>query len=98
MNEKSRLRTFRLLTVAASVILALGMTEISLRALNFRPGTMDPAMYVRNDNEIVPFKLHPSYQGYCAGRQVTIDSDGNRVVQPGYSDLYREAKPDRVVL
>jgi hypothetical protein len=100
VNEKSRLRTFRLLALAGSVVFALVITEIFLRMLNFRPGTMDPAMYIRNDNELLPFKLQPGYQGYCAGRAVTIDADGNRVVRPSYNDLHREgkAKPDRTVL
>ncbi|HBB86415.1 MAG TPA: hypothetical protein DC047_02235 [Blastocatellia bacterium] len=61
---------------------------------------MDPDMFVKNDNVLLPYKLRPNYQGYCAGKEVRIDADGYRTVQPSYDELHvgKTTKPDRVVL
>ena len=91
---------FKLLLVAASVVFALVVSEVSLRALNYRPGLMDSAMFVRNDNALLPFKLRPNYQGYCAGKEVKIDADGYRTVQPSYAELHvgKTDNPARTIL
>ncbi len=77
----------RLLAATISFLFALTISEISLRAFNYRPGTMDPDMYVGNENNLLPYKLRPNYQGYCAGREVNTDRDGYRIVRPGYDEL-----------
>src|SRR5882762_6776649 len=91
---------FRLLTVAISLALALVGSEITLRAFNYRPGTMDPEMFVSNDSELLPFKLRANYQGYCAGSEVRIDAEGYRIVKPSYDQLHaaKPGSPDRVIL
>jgi hypothetical protein len=91
---------FKLLAVVLSLLFALLVSEVTLRAFNYRPGTMDPDMFVKNDNALLPFKLRANYEGYCAGREVRIDADGYRAVQPSYDQLHvgKDAKPDRVVL
>src|SRR6185503_7400324 len=63
-------------------------------------GTMDPEMFVKNDNPLLPYKLRANYEGYCAGKEVTIDADGSRVVQPVYEQLSagKPDQPNRVVL
>lgn len=90
----------RLLAVAISFLVALSISEISLRAFNYRPGTMDPEMYISNENELLPYKLRPNYQGYCAGREVSTDEDGYRIVSPSYEELAanKSQTPAREVL
>src|SRR5688572_27380271 len=97
--EKASVRS-KLLAAGVSLLFALVVSEVSLRALDYRPGTMDPEMFVRNDNELLPYKLRANYEGYCAGKDVKTDADGYRIVEPGYETLPggRPDKPDRVVL
>jgi hypothetical protein len=97
MNQKTASEKFKFLVLAASLLFALIVSEVSLRAFDYRPGTMDPEMFVKNDNALLPFKLRPNYQGYCAGKEVKIDADGYRVVQQSYEELYKD-KADREVL
>ena len=79
MSQKRVSAKFKLLTLALSLLFALLVSEVTLRAFNYRPGTMDPDMFVKNDNPLLPFKLRPSYQGNCAGKDVKIVSiDGTR--------------------
>lgn len=98
-NKKSK-ASLKWLAVVLSLVFALLVSEVSLRAFDYRPGTMDPDMFVKNDNALLPYKLRPNYQGYCAGKQVRIDADGYRAVQPTYDDLHvgKHTKPDRLVL
>ena len=86
--------------VAISLALALVVSEVTLRGFNYRPGTMDPEMFARNDSELLPYKLRANYAGYCAGREVKTDVDGYRIVQPSYDQLHagKPGKPDRVIL
>jgi hypothetical protein len=91
---------FKLLAVALSLLFALLLSEVTLRAFNYRPGTMDPDMFVENNDALLPYKLRPNYQGYCVGRAVRIDADGYRAIQPSYDELHlgNSAKPDRVIV
>lgn len=100
MTKKKSRASFKLLALVLSLVFALLVSEVSLRAFNYRPGTMDPEMFVKNDNVLLPYKLRPNYQGYCAGKEVRIDADGYRAVQPAYDDLHigKQTKPDRTVL
>jgi len=86
--------------VGISLALALLGSEVTLRGFNYRPGTLDPEMFVKNDRALLPFKLRANYQGYCAGKEVKIDADGYRIVQPSYDQLYagKPGRPDRVIL
>jgi lysophospholipase L1-like esterase len=74
------------------------IAEAGLRAINYRPGIMDPDMYVANPDPLLPYKLQPNYQGYCAGQEVKTDAQGNRLVTPSYKELKPGQLPDRVVL
>ncbi len=92
-QERKHRRSFRLLKMRVivatlSVLFALAISEIALRAFNYRPGTMDAEMYVGNDNEQLPYKLRPNYHGYCAGEEVNTDGDGYRIVSPTYDELF----------
>lgn len=97
--KKASVRS-KLLAIGISLLFALVVSEVSLRAFDYHPGTMDPEMFVRNDNELLPYKLRANYEGYCAGQDVKIDSDGYRIVEPRYETLQKGKpdKPDRVVL
>jgi hypothetical protein len=100
MNHKKGSAKLKLLTISVSLLFALLVSEVTLRAFDYRPGTMDPYMFVKNDNPLLPYKLRPNYEGHCAGKEVRIDSDGHRIVQPSYEDLQngKPNKPERVVL
>jgi hypothetical protein len=99
-QPRTRLKTWtlRLLTLGISASLALVVAEVGLRAFNYRPATMDPDMYVANQNQLLPFKLQSNYNGYCAGREVHTDVDGNRVIVPSYAESRKGQSPERVVL
>lgn len=98
MNANARLRTFRILVLTGSVVFALALTEILLRVLDYRPGTMDPKMYVANADPLLPFKLRPNYEGYCAGRATHTDADGYRIVIPNYGELRQGQQPAKTIL
>lgn len=88
----------RLLALASSLLLALGLAEFELRLVNYRPGTMDSEMYISNQNELLPYRLRPNYSGYCAGSEVRTDAEGYRLVTPSYKNLRPAQNPERVVL
>lgn len=90
----------RLIALIVSLAFAIAVSEITLRAVNYRPATMDPEMYVKNDDLLLPYKLRPNYRGYCAGQEVNIDADGYRVVDPNYNDVVtnRNVTPSKDVL
>lgn len=88
----------KLLTVAISLVLALVVAEVGLRAFNYQPATMDPDMYVPNNAPLLPYKLKANYSGYCAGREVKTDAEGNRQISPSYSELRPGQQPERVIL
>ncbi|MGH9883285.1 MAG: SGNH/GDSL hydrolase family protein, partial [Pyrinomonadaceae bacterium] len=98
IRNSSRLRLLRLFSLGGSLLLALLVTEIGLRAFNYRPGTMDPDMYVANQNQLLPYRLRPNYKGYCAGREVETDAEGNRLVSPSYAALRQSQTSERQVL
>lgn len=81
-----------------SSLAGLLIAEVGLRAMNYRPGLMDPEMYVAHANQLLPYKLRANYEGYCAGREVTTDSNGNRRVVPSYGEVRKKQSPERVVL
>jgi hypothetical protein len=90
----------RLIALIVSLVFAIAVSEITLRAVDYRPATMDPEMYVKNDDLLLPYKLRPNYRGYCAGKEVNIDPDGYRVVNPNYHDVVtnRNMTPSKDVL
>jgi len=88
----------KLLLISVSVVFALLVSEITLRALNFRPGTMDPRMYIANADPLLPFKLQPDYHGYCSGHVTNTDHDGNRIITPSYGDIRKGRQPNRTIL
>src|SRR5438552_257146 len=82
------------------MLFALGIAEVLVRLSNYRPGTMDPLMYVANPNPLLPYRLQANYRGYCAGGEVHTDNDGNRRVSPTYPSRFpaRQEKSVREVL
>jgi len=44
MNPRRTPAKFKLLAVALSLLFALLVSEVTLRAINYRPGTMDPEL------------------------------------------------------
>jgi hypothetical protein len=76
----SRRSKFRTVSICLSVAVALVGCEIFLRLINYRPATVDPEIYVANKNDLLPYKLRPTYDNYYLGERVTVDADGYRVV------------------
>ncbi len=78
-------RTFmsKILIVVLAFVVALIIVEIALRVMGFNPGIMDINIFVEEENELLPYKPRPNYRGYHVGKDVAIDSEGNRVVTPG---------------
>src|SRR5436190_14352791 len=96
---KYRGKWHKLIALTISTLFAAAICEVLLRLTNYRPGVMDPAMYVANQNPLLPYRLQSNYQGYCGGSQVTTDDEGNRRVSPDYAALgYGADNPQRRIL
>ncbi|MCH7562941.1 MAG: hypothetical protein IH968_03855 [Gemmatimonadetes bacterium] len=89
----------RLLAAALSSLFAVSIFEILLRIVNYHPRISNRLLYVATGRDILPHTLRPGYEGYHAGKKLTIDSDGYRVVRPDatVSDGALQP-PDKVVL
>jgi len=88
----------RLLAPACSILLTLGLVELELRWINYKPRIMDAGMYVANEDPLLPYRLQPNYSGICAGSEVRTDAQGNRLIVPSFKELRPGQKPERVVL
>lgn len=97
ISKRTKLRLFALLL---SLVCGLIVSEVVLRLINYRPILMDPALYVANDSELMPYKLQANYDGLYAGQQVQTDADGYRVVSPDprLAQAAQKENPQRVVL
>lgn len=66
----------------ASLLVTALASELALRATGYRPTLADPAMYLANDHEYLPYRMRPHYEGFYMGQRVRLDGDGYRVVAP----------------
>ncbi|HEX8707838.1 MAG TPA: SGNH/GDSL hydrolase family protein [Pyrinomonadaceae bacterium] len=75
-----------------------------MRLINYRPAILDPNIYLANNDELLPYRLRPGYQGNYLGQEVKIDGEGNRVVVAAGTDGTLDAtnerggSPEKVVL
>ncbi len=80
MKQKSLYKKVALFL--GSILIALLIVEVLLRTINYYPIYLDIDLFVHNNNELLPYKLKPNYDGYYLGKKVLIDHDGYRVVSP----------------
>lgn len=64
------------------LVVALGLCEVVLRAVGYQPSYFDLALFRPGRDSLLPYGLREGYRGAYAGRRVTIDSTGYRVVSP----------------
>lgn len=73
-----------MLTLAASVVVGLGLLEIGVRLTGYEPPTISADMYLDRsgepDEKVWPYALRPGYVGSYAGGAVSIDMEGERSV------------------
>ena len=87
----------KLFIVFISVLIGFMFIEIALRLINYYPFLINTNIFISNDNELLPYKLKPNFNGkYLVNQKFTvnIDSNGYRVVNPDTkrkdnSDEYR---------
>lgn len=72
----------KILIVVLAFIVAFLIIEFALRIMDYHPRFMEMNMFVEEENELLPYKLKPNYTGYQIGKEVAIDSEGNRVIKP----------------
>jgi len=68
--------------VLIPLVLALGLSEIVLRAIGYQPSYFDATLFRPGPDSLLPYTLRQGYRGSYAGKTVTIDSAGYRVVAP----------------
>jgi hypothetical protein len=80
MRKHRKQVALSVLVVAVSVLLTLLVFELGLRFIGFRSAVLDAKMFDVMDDDLLPYVLHPGYEGYFDGGKVTVAGDGNRAV------------------
>lgn len=76
----------RIFLLIAAILIAFVIAELALRMMNYHPRFMEMDMFVEQDNELLPYTLKPKYSGKQIGKNVTIDSQGYRVIKTNSGD------------